>query len=265
MHFESLRFQDAHHVSDTALTAFHLRLTLGVSSIMSESGVPVKKRKNPPTFHHLPINRGIYIDYNLLTSLTFFRFSLAATLKKAWIQKTKIKTKWKAQKRKEGLDQSSKLDIPIYEDEDIEETPRDGGDSSENEQDAKKSPRTSKPIRPQASVMHPSRAHIHPTLPVKKHPPSGRKTNDSRPAKRQRTGKVEEPAEPPLSLRELTKQAYSRETLHTYKADPLKKHHGALGRGGSAARGRGPATGRGQPNMKLRMNAMLEKIKQDVA
>jgi hypothetical protein len=121
--------------------------------------------------------------------------------------------------------------------------------------------------------MHPSRAHIHPDLPVTKlH--SEKEASDSRPLKKPKTSKDEEASEP-LSLRELTKQAYSKESLHTFKSDPLKKHrsHGdRSGRGGAVPKapgwGRGderPTTGRGQPNMKLRMNAMLAKIKQDFA
>ena len=63
------------------------------------------------------------------------------------------------------------------------------------------------------------------------------------------------------SLRELLRKAYSRESLHTYKSDPLHRGKGrpALHRGGTKG------TGRGQPDMKLRMNALLEKIKRDVA
>ena len=62
-------------------------------------------------------------------------------------------------------------------------------------------------------------------------------------------------------LRELFRKAYSRESLHTYKSDPLHRGKGrpALHRGGTKG------TRRGQPDMKLRMNALLEKIKRGVA
>lgn len=104
--------------------------------------------------------------------------------------------------------------------------------------------------------------------------------------------KLEEP-----SLRDLERMAYSPASLHTFKADPLHKRkvvsagrsqpngpgrgrgsakgnfqltrgQGGPGRGarsGFGARGaaRGEMTGRGQPDMKLRMNAMLERIKRD--
>ncbi|KAJ7109241.1 hypothetical protein C8R44DRAFT_884308 [Mycena epipterygia] len=43
-----------------------------------------EKRKRPPTFQHFPINR-------------------AKILKQAWVQNTKLKSKWKAEKRKSSL------------------------------------------------------------------------------------------------------------------------------------------------------------------
>lgn len=177
------------------------------------------------------------------------------------------------------MDSSSRIELPVYEDEDRDErdnSPRQdlctsGADSSEEDQGA--SPSTAKLHRPQASVMHPSRAHIHPDLPVKRtHHVT--EPNDSRPIKKQKTSKEDELSEQ-VSLRELTRQAYSRETLHNFKADPLKKNRsngdrggrvGPMGRGRGQGRGRGDGrqtTGRGQPDMKLRMNAMLARIKQD--
>ena len=58
-------------------------------------------------------------------------------------------------------------------------------------------------------------------------------------------------------VRELTRKAYSKSSLHTYKSDPLKKY-------GGSAREKGQK-GSGQPDMKLRMNALLAKIKRDYA
>ncbi|KAJ7063170.1 hypothetical protein C8F01DRAFT_985587 [Mycena amicta] len=62
-------------------------------------------------------------------------------------------------------------------------------------------------------------------------------------------------AEPPLamvyqqsSLRDRAREAYSRSSLHTYKSG--KKQPGGK-------------TGRGQPDMKKRMNILLETIKRD--
>lgn len=59
-----------------------------------------------------------------------------------------------------------------------------------------------------------------------------------------------------VELRELARKAYSRESLHTYKSDPFSRR-----KKGDATRKKGG--GKGQPNMKLRMNFMLEKIKRD--
>jgi len=58
-------------------------------------------------------------------------------------------------------------------------------------------------------------------------------------------------------LREMTKQAFSRSSLHTYKSDPLHRRRGHDKQNGKKGRG-------GQPNMKLRMGVMLEKIKRDL-
>lgn len=58
------------------------------------------------------------------------------------------------------------------------------------------------------------------------------------------------------TLRDLTRRAYAPESLHTFKSDPLRRRKGQAGKRGT--------TGRGQPNMKLRMNALLERIKQNV-
>ncbi|KAJ3503973.1 hypothetical protein NLJ89_g8189 [Agrocybe chaxingu] len=194
------------------------------------------KRKKPPTFAHLPRQT-------------------AKKYKKGWVEKAKIKSKWKAQKRKEDLVSKTKLKIPVYDNDkdDIREGDEDEGTSS----DAAKDLQGPSP-RPAASHIHPSRAHIHPHLPVK-HAKS-EASPESKPNKKQRKPKDEsEEADQAPSVRELMREAYSRSTLHTFKSDPLRRR----GEGGGS-RGRGQSMrGRGQPNMKLRMNAMLAKIKQD--
>ena len=76
------------------------------------------------------------------------------------------------------------------------------------------------------------------------------------------------------SLRELQKQAYSPATLHHHKSRPLHRTKGRMAsydtRTPESSRKRGVGrgsrnTGRrgGQPDMRLRMSAMLEKIKRD--
>jgi hypothetical protein len=58
------------------------------------------------------------------------------------------------------------------------------------------------------------------------------------------------------SLRELQRQAYSPASLHHYKSHPLHRSHKAEISGNDRRGG-------GQPDMRKRMSAMLEKIKRD--
>lgn len=86
---------------------------------------------------------------------------------------------------------------------------------------------------------------------------------------RSRKQRTDDPCTGP-SLRELQRQAHSPASLHHYKSRPLRhpKNHAASNdisirrreaSIGAAKRGQGG----GQPNMRLRMTAMLEKIKRD--
>ncbi|KAG8849794.1 hypothetical protein FRB96_000617 [Tulasnella sp. 330] len=63
----------------------------------------------------------------------------------------------------------------------------------------------------------------------------------------------------PPSLRDLTRKAYARSSLHTYKSETpsLRKDH--TGRIVQTSRVK-TTNAKGQPNMKLRMEAMLERI-----
>jgi hypothetical protein len=144
----------------------------------------------------------------------------AKQLKNSWVQAQKIKSKWKAQKRKEGFATGSNRAAPAPSaetpNEDQSQHDSSDEDTSESEQHSKRA--------------------------------------------------VDESAAKP-SLRELAKKAYALSSLHNHRSDPLHKRKGetfTVNRGGPQGRGgSGRGTGRGQPNMKLRMNAMLEKIKQD--
>ena len=118
----------------------------------------------------------------------------------------KLKSQWKAQKKKQGL-----LEQPsVHREDPSEDTPDDVHVSTE----------------------------VEDTAPVHADPPT-------------------------TSLRDLTRQAYSPSTLHTHKSHPLRKQHGTTSRVHFKDN---PASHppKGQPNMKLRMNAMLEKIKRDL-
>lgn len=170
------------------------------------------------------------------------------------MEKAKIKAKWKAQKKKEGLAVSSKLDLSVYHE---EEKDSDTEGSDPNDTRLAVLP-TEIPGEQPRSHLHPSRAHIHPEL--VKH--SKVRTLDVPPTKKQKVLKEDYQELP--SLRELKREAYSESTLHTFKSDPLKRRNQSKrgGRDNGFIERKG---GRGQPNMKLRMNVMLEKIKRDFA
>jgi hypothetical protein len=68
----------------------------------------------------------------------------------------------------------------------------------------------------------------------------------------------------PSHLRELAREAYSRSSLHSHKSDPLHRTKATVRRASESNRGNGGQR-RGQPNMRLRMNFMLEKIKRDLS
>ncbi|KAI0797943.1 hypothetical protein C8Q75DRAFT_729136 [Abortiporus biennis] len=73
----------------------------------STSGV-IKKRK-PPTFQHLPLDR-------------------AKKLKRSWVETQKIKSQWKAQKRKDGLITRKPVSDMVVEENFDEEDKEDGTD-----------------------------------------------------------------------------------------------------------------------------------------
>ncbi|KIJ69225.1 hypothetical protein HYDPIDRAFT_80937 [Hydnomerulius pinastri MD-312] len=181
------------------------------------------KTRKPPTFQHLPKNR-------------------AKKLKQSWIENKKIKNKWKAQKIREGL---TKKPSSV-----AEENP--GQEEEENDSES------------DGSEAHSRADDVDLDAPI-----SNRKTTG-----RQKGRPAEAPsnAEKP-SLRDMKRQAYSPSSLHSQKVDPLlRRRGGPPSRGANSHRGRGGRGGgdfsnrgreKGQPNMKLRMNAMLEKIKRD--
>jgi hypothetical protein len=191
------------------------------------------KRKKPPTFGHLPFNKG---ELSLVSSRGYTQIILSARkLKQSWVESTKIKSQWKAQKKREGVLQR-KLEIPSNGDPPpAHQKKTDGSDLEESH-----------------SKDQGSHSGGHPEY---RQQPVPNNSADGR-----------------ISLRELGKQAYSRNSLHTYKAN-TKKHYTKPSRGtnpqrGSSRGGCGTSFGdqgheKGQPNMKYRMTAMLEKIKRD--
>jgi hypothetical protein len=145
----------------------------------------------------------------------------------------KIKSKWRTEKRKEGLvGESASIEQGDQRSDDIRE---EGPSEHPNEVDeAHDEGRVLTPPK-----QSPARAHNRAEQVSKK--------------------QKEDP------VRDMMREAYSRASLHTYKSDSLHRGRSGSSRGDKASyrmtgeRGRG----KGQPNMKLRMGAMLEKIKRD--
>ncbi|KAI0374954.1 hypothetical protein BV20DRAFT_934933 [Pilatotrama ljubarskyi] len=203
------------------------------------------KRKKPPTFQHLPAER-------------------AKKLKRSWVEVQKIKSKWKAQKRKEGLAAPrSQLEHMVDAGEDEVDEPDDAQDedaASHSSSEGSASEESEESGDEVSEEESPDEAPPPTKSSAKRPPPRG--------SKPQKGGSPEKMGEKP-TLRELQKMAYSKSSLHTNKSHPLNRHKGpaaSRGRGGGrggGTRGSPRGRGRGQPDMGLRMKAMLEKIKQD--
>lgn len=217
---------------------------LAVSAPMVVQG---NKHKKPPTFGHLPVNSGWFRKF-YLTYLCSDHHP-ARKLKKSWVESKKIKSQWKAQKKRDGLLQrkgetSSDAEVPPTRSEECT------GDDDEK----------SRPSQASHSLSMDQESDPN-THSRKSFEPKQRQAPDTS-------------ADSKVSLPELTRQAYSRDSLHTYKAnskrhDTKPSHRGNVQRG-STGGGRGASSGdrgreKGQPNMKFRMTAMLEKIKRDFA
>lgn len=127
----------------------------------------------------------------------------AKRLKKSWVEDHKIRSKWKAQKRREGL--THQTSAPV----------KDTSIDRQDEVDVDSESDTS-PIRPDKSPI-----------------PSPASSHDKQ------------------SLRDLRRIAYASKPLRTQKPDSSPRGNATLKRE------------TGQPNMKLRMNVLLEKIKRD--
>ncbi|KAF8844525.1 hypothetical protein BDN67DRAFT_721770 [Paxillus ammoniavirescens] len=165
--------------------------------------VTERKKVKPPTFQRLPKDR-------------------AKKLKKSWIENKKVKSQWKAQKRREGL-----VKQPM--------SPNEGNPGQESEET--KSGLDSGTIQ--------SHLDDAPTA-------CGRTA-------RQKERSVVTPSNGEKSTREPKRPS----SLHTHTPDFSRGRnaHRTRGRRGGNLADRGRE--RGQPNMTLRMNVMLEKIKRD--
>jgi len=184
-----------------------------------------KSKRKPPTFRHLPQER-------------------AKKLKKEWVIKQKIKSKWKSQKRREGIvsrpDTSTQIPQPS--------SPREEQDVSTD--DAR--------IDEDGDEVQQS-SDDEPT------PSSSVQQNEQKPRKQKKDARSIG-----SSLRDLQRQAHSPASLHHYKSRPLHQTKNRAASNEVSIRRRensivAPKRGRGggQPNMRLRMTAMLEKIRRD--
>ncbi|VDB82780.1 unnamed protein product [Peniophora sp. CBMAI 1063] len=210
-----------------------------------------KKLKKPPTFQHLPEHR-------------------AKKLKKEWVEKQKIQSKWKAQKKREGIVTLRDSRKSASTAKDGEEVEAKGVDVTQRTEDVNEDEERHSPDQEVSSA---EESDPKPTpVPTKS---------------KRRRGKDVAPEEEELSYRELQRRAYSRDSLHHHKSGRGTKGErgprgyvrgagrgsvgwgrGNSGRGnhsGRGGRGEGSGARGGQPDMRLRMSALLEKIKHDVA
>lgn len=171
----------------------------------------------------------------------------AKKLKKEWVIKQKIKSKWKSQKRREAILSRPRTLTPTPQQPSLREERSVSTDDAEidaSDDEVRQSSSSDDEPGPSASVQQ------------SKQRPCEQKKKDA----------------PTIgsSLRELQKQAYSPASLHHYKSRPLRHSKSRTASNeasfrrreasiGALKRGRGG----GQPNMRLRMTAMLEKIRRD--
>ncbi|KIM24003.1 hypothetical protein M408DRAFT_247692 [Serendipita vermifera MAFF 305830] len=148
----------------------------------------------------------------------------AAKAKQAWVNKVKVRSKWAKEKRK-GVAVADKQWQATNEDEEGRE-------------------QTATPVSgPSRKRKRSLDAEDGRQLRVNKHPANSPSTQADDRERRER-------------VRELSRKAYAPESLHTFKSNTSHRQRGRDG-----ARPTAPGTKGGQPNMKLRMNALLEKIK----
>ncbi|KAL1748068.1 hypothetical protein HDZ31DRAFT_60602 [Schizophyllum fasciatum] len=248
------------------------------------------KRKRPPTFVHLPANK-------------------AQKLRRDWIETRKLKSKWRAQKRREGLvkprsdresdgEERTAAADPHDDGQDDDEGEDSSGHDSENSdeegQDGDNLDKEREDAPPQtlSHALRRSRGHLLKTARgrgqehLAQAPSRGQSSRGQKPSRGQHLSRdhhpsrasthrphPDEPPAPEPTLRERARAAYHPDALHTHKAGRGGRGGGGEtgrgGRGGERGRGgewrRGGRSGRGQPNMALRMEVMLEKIKRDYA
>ncbi|KAI0725155.1 hypothetical protein C8Q72DRAFT_786029 [Fomitopsis betulina] len=165
------------------------------------------RKRKPPTFRHLPINR-------------------AKKLKQSWVEAQKIKSQWKAQKRKEGIAKSSKIEDLVADHQENDAAPEssDEAESEEEQQTHQDHTITHPPSLRDLQREAYSKSSLHTFK-------SGQRGSDARRGNQTATGHG--------------------------------RGRGGAASPQRGGRGYSRGRGRGQPDMRLRMNAMLEKIKRD--
>lgn len=221
-------------------------------------------------------------------------------MKQQWIEKQKIKSSWRAQKRKEGLGNVSDKQQPAHggssddgnEDNDDADVDASGDAerlsasmniSSPQHQEEIKEVVVSSHDQADKSCPESTKNRYH----SRKERPDSRYQNknprNGSPSTRKQANQTQTEDS---SVRELYQKAYSRSSLHSFKSDPLHRRRGVQvskptarpetvgrerkqsgkpnsGKRGAVEMGQSSNTRGGQPNMKLRMEAMLAKIKRD--
>lgn len=196
---------------------------------------------------------------------------IAKKLKKSWVEVQKIKSQWKAQKRREGI--VSKRPRKGQDEYDASRSAVDStegsSDGDENDDAIQTTRRSSSSVKHgQGSLDRENPRRISTNEPHEKQGEVGGSTPTShRSSQREDLPETSsQSAEPGPSLRELNNTAYSRASLHHFKSH--NRNRIQTGRGQSRGGGDGTRShrgkGRGQPDMRLRMNAVLEKIKRDM-
>jgi hypothetical protein len=185
----------------------------------------------------------VQIDTPLLKTRTK-SLCQAKKLKKEWVIKQKIKSKWKSQKRREAIlsqPDTSTQPSSLREERSVS---KDDAEIDENDDEVQQCSDSEDEPVPSASVQ----------------------PRKQRPLEQKKDG----PTTTGSSLRDLQKQAYSPASLHHYKSRPLRHPKNRTASNEDSFRRReasigAPKRGRGggQPNMRLRMTAMLEKIRRD--
>lgn len=222
---------------------------------IGKPGQKTKRQHDPPKLDHLP-------------------FEQAQKIKRAWVEEKMIKRAYHNEKKKMGLlktganqgaaDAGWGVKRRRMDDEGVVEGPSTSGstaqETTESHEPEGADDRTPKRRRTEKSPTDAAASNNQRRLETSSKP--GHQTKRPSEAALSTDPAVHTASQPTApSLRDLSRKAYAKSSLHTYKSDI--RRHGEQKPGGK----RPPSTpapkltnAKGQPNMKLRMEAMLERI-----